>query len=331
MKKSRIILLTALVLATVFILCSCSGKKDEVLTEAKYYTVTFNSEGSAVESAKVIEGGTVSEPAEPEREGYIFDGWADSKGNDFSFELEKITSDVLLYARWIEASRVFGYTTVENTPNAVISELKSDFSKTVRVPKIINGLTVIGIGEGVFDGKTTEDITKIILPETVTRIDKNAFRACSGIEIVVEGALTHVGEGAFLNCDGLKSVSFGEGLTEIAVQAFSGCTGLRELRLPKSLLKIGENAFEDCTSLVFLIMHDTTKLSDGSFISCDALVTVYYYGTDESFDAMFEKEEETYGNEKLAEAKLYLYSAEKPTEDGYFWYMDEKGKIKLWK
>ena len=333
MKILRILMLTALVLTAVVLLCSCADKADdEVLTEAKYYTVTFDSAGgSSVNSAKVIEGGTVNMPEEPEREGYIFDGWANNKGDIFDFENNKINDDITLYARWVEASSVFGYTVVENTHHAIITELKTDFSKTVRIPEIIKGLTVVGIGEGVFDGKTTEAISKIILPSNVSFIYKNAFRGCVGIEIVIEGALTYVDEGAFLDCDGLAKVNLGEGLTEIGVQAFSGCTGLKELRLPKSLTKIGENAFEDCTSLVFIVMHDTTKISDGSFIDCDALVTVYYYGTDESFDAMFEQESEGGGNEKLEGAKLYLYSAQKPDTDGDFWYLDDNGKIKLWK
>lgn len=328
MKRSRILIFTALILLLIFVMCSCKTADEEEITEATYYTVTFNSAGgSEVESQKVLEGGKISEPIEPEREGYIFDGWKRSDEKMWIFSNDTVIEDVTLTAKWIEASTVFSYLNAEGADGVIISELKSEYSRTIRVPSVIKGLKVIGIGEGVFEAKSVDNISKIILPEGVTAIGKNAFKDCAGIEIVLNGALTEVGEGAFFGCDGLKQVSFAEGLKEICSQGFSGCVGLTELRLPETLEKIGENAFEDCASIVFIVMHDTTKLANSAFIACDAIVTVYYHGNEESADAMFEDE---YGNSAVADAKMYFYSAEKPSKQGSFWYTDEKGKIKIW-
>ena len=325
MKRSRIIIFIVLILLLTLAVCSCR-RSEEKQTEPIYYTVTFDSAGgSAVESVKVVEGGKISLPTEPNRDGYIFDGWKKNGGSEWDFENDTVKSDVTLKASWIDASTVFGYLTVEGSDGIVISSLKSEYSKTVCVPSIINGLRVIGINDSVFEGKSSETIKKIIVPEGIGYIGANAFKNCVGIEIVIEGALTKVGEAAFYGCDGLKSVSFGEGLTEISVEAFSGCTALTEVRFPSTLVKIGENAFEDCIALKFIVMHDAARLSNGAFIGCDSLVTVFFYGTEESFDSVFEDEN---GNGAVAEAKLYLYSAQ---EQSGCWYMDEKGKIKLWK
>lgn len=324
--------ISAAVLFTLltFALCSCSGGDDSTLTEAVRYSVTFNyAGGGEAETVEVTEGGTLTEPAVPVRDGYIFMGWVGSDDKEWSFSTDTVKGNITLTAKWIDASTVFGYETTDG--GAVITVLKSEYSKMVRVPHSINGLTVVGIGDGVFDGKTSEKISSVTVPDTVTSIGKNTFRGCAGIKITVEGSLTHVGENAFLGCDGLNSVSFGEGLSEIATQAFSGCTSLTELRFPSTLSKIEENAFEDCSSVVFAVMHGRTKVGNSAFIGCDALVTVYYYGDAAAFDSIYSGENDAHGNSRLTDASLYIYSAEKPGTDGKFWYLDEKGKIKLWK
>ena len=331
MKFWKFFIVTLSVLLLALALCSCSGE-EELLTEAVYYTVKFDSSGgSNIDSVEVISGGTLKAPEDPVRDGYIFDGWVDNTGDSWSFGVHNVKEDMTLYAKWIEASTVFDYLTLDGKDGAVISKLKSVYSKNIKVPSVINGLTVTGIGEGVFADRPFDEIEKITLPETVSTIAQGAFANCVGIEITVIGELTEVGEKAFLNCDGLSSVKLGEGLKEVGIQAFCGCVNLKDVRLPSSLEKIGENAFEDCTSLVYVVMHDTTKLSNSSFIGCDSLVTVYYYGTDESFTQMFASESDKYGNESITEARLYFYSEQQPDSDGDFWYMDEKGKIKLWK
>ncbi len=331
MKKTAIIIF--MLLLSLALLVSCTGKDKEETTEAKYCTVTFNSAGGgAVEPSKVLEGNKVTEPTVPERDGYIFDGWLDSEGKKWYFTENAVKSDTTLTAKWLEASAVFDYAVSENEQNsAVITLLKSEYSVTVRIPKSIKGLTVIGIGDGVFEGKSSENISKIILPDTVVSVGKNAFKDCSKIQISVLGVLTYVGEGAFLGCDGLAEVELGEGITEIEALSFGGCASLESITLPSTLTKIGENAFEDCTSLVYVIMHGGTKLANSAFVGCSSLVTVYYNGSAEDFDSLFVEENDRHGNEKIVGARLYLYSAEKPASEGSYWYTDDKGKIKIWK
>ncbi len=328
MKKTKILISVSVLLAVLLAVCSCKNGSDGETSDALYYTVTFNSAGgSATEAVKILEGGKISAPTEPIREGYIFDGWQND-GKEWNFDTA-VKSDITLTAKWIDAATVFKYYAVEGAEGqAVISAMVYDFSDVIRVPSVIKGLTVVGIGDGVFEGKDSDSITEIIVPETVTSVGKNAFKDCGGIEIELNGALTSVGESAFFGCDGLTSVTFGEGLTEISAQSFGGCTGLTELKLPSTLEKIGENAFEDCSAIVYIVMHDGVKLANSAFIACDAVKTVYFYGDEEGFEAIFA---DKHGNSEISEAKLYLYSAEKPEENGNYWYIDGKGKIKLWK
>lgn len=68
------------------------------------YTIKFETNGAnGVKSQSVVKSGTVTEPAEPEREGYAFAGWYLDKEfkNEYDFS-EKVTSSFTLYAKWTE-------------------------------------------------------------------------------------------------------------------------------------------------------------------------------------------------------------------------------------
>ena len=72
-------------------------------------TVTFDSRaGSAVSSQVVENGAGVSNPADPVRAGYAFDGWYnDTKYTvEWNFKTGVVTSDTTLYAKWLQVYSV---------------------------------------------------------------------------------------------------------------------------------------------------------------------------------------------------------------------------------
>ncbi len=67
------------------------------------YTCTFESNGgSEVPSVKVAKGKRLSEPDEPEKEGYIFTGWFKDQQltKKWNFNSDTVKSDITLYAGW---------------------------------------------------------------------------------------------------------------------------------------------------------------------------------------------------------------------------------------
>ena len=69
------------------------------------YTVTYEAAGgSAVEAAKVLNGKTLSKPADPTKAGYEFIGWYEDAEytKPFAFDATPVTSDITLYARYVE-------------------------------------------------------------------------------------------------------------------------------------------------------------------------------------------------------------------------------------
>ncbi|MCL1874588.1 MAG: S-layer homology domain-containing protein, partial [Clostridiales bacterium] len=68
------------------------------------YTVTFNSNGgSAVTSSTVAANTKVAKPADPSKEGFIFDGWFTASDLNAAYNFDTpVTKSFTLYAKWIE-------------------------------------------------------------------------------------------------------------------------------------------------------------------------------------------------------------------------------------
>ena len=91
--------------------------------------------------------------------------------------------------------------------------------------------------------------------------------------LVVQTA--YIGENAFYNCSGIKSVSFSEGLTEVGPYAFYGCSSLESVVLPDKLKTVGKGMFASCTSLKSVTLGKGTKvLDEAAFYLCESLKTV---------------------------------------------------------
>ena len=73
--------------------------------EKKTFEVSFHvNGGSAVETVKVINGKTVSKPADPSKEGNVFIGWyADEACTQlYGFGTDPVTADTTIYAKWVD-------------------------------------------------------------------------------------------------------------------------------------------------------------------------------------------------------------------------------------
>ena len=71
----------------------------------------------------------------------------------------------------------------------------------------------------------------------------------SPLEVEIGSSVTSIGEYAFYNCLGLKSVTIPEGVTSIGDSAFWDCSGLPSVTIPSSVTSIGKDAFYSCSGL----------------------------------------------------------------------------------
>jgi len=92
------------------------------------------------------------------------------------------------------------------------------------------------------------EITKLIIPNSVTSIGNSAFTGCSGLtSIEIPSSVTSIGESAFSGCSGLTSIEIPSSVTSIGNSAFQNCTSLRDITSEiTDVFVTGINAFAGC-------------------------------------------------------------------------------------
>ena len=105
--------------------------------EATYYTVKFDSNGgSDVADATVEDGKTVTQPTDPTKEGFDFDGWyTDNTTFKDKYDFSKpVTSGFTLYAKWKE-KQVTKYTVkFDSNGGSDVADATVEDGKTVTQP-----------------------------------------------------------------------------------------------------------------------------------------------------------------------------------------------------
>ena len=117
---------------------------------------------------------------------------------------------------------------------------------------------------------------KTIIPNDVTSIGDGAFVYCSGLtSITIPNSVTSIGYEAFYNCTGLTSITIPNSVTSIGDYAFQYCTGLTSIEIPNSVTSIGNSVFEYCTGLTSIVIpNSVTSIGDFAFYGCSGLTSV---------------------------------------------------------
>ena len=139
----------------------------------------------------------------------------------------------------------------------------------VVVPEKIDGKTVVAIGEAAFD---TSLIESIELPESVTVMEKYAFRRCGNLsEVIIKGSFKEIPDGAFNYCLALEKLTIPDGVERIGENAF-GKAALKELVLPDSVKEIDDYAFYTCSGLTsFEGGKELLTIGNNAFAGCTHL------------------------------------------------------------
>ena len=120
------------------------------------------------------------------------------------------------------------------------------------------------------------EITNLVIPNSVTSINRYSFEGCSSLTSVTIGNdVTSIGENAFYGCTGLTSVTIGNSVTSIDDNAFNLCSGLTSVTIPNSVTSLGVNAFRGCTGLTSVtIGNSVTSIGVYAFMGCTGLTSV---------------------------------------------------------
>lgn len=170
--------------------------------------------------------------------------------------MKKITSVILVIAtvamlfascavnkEKVIVSGNYTYIALEDNTAKITKYSSSEELLVLEIPSSIDDMTVTVIGENAFSDVQT--IGAVTLPETITLVEKNAFKGSS-----ITKAYMH-------KC---------HALTEIQPFAFSECPNLVQATLPRSLETIGERAFHYCGKLrVVSFSGDVANIGEFAF------------------------------------------------------------------
>lgn len=125
--------------------------------------------------------------------------------------------------------------------------------------------TVTKIGREAFSGS---GISQITLSENLTTIEAMAFKESGLTQITLPESLTTIEASAF-NKTKLETITIPEKVTAIPSGCFSLCENLREVILPNTLTTISQNAFEDCPILESInIPSSLENIEKRAFANC---------------------------------------------------------------
>jgi hypothetical protein len=126
--------------------------------------------------------------------------------------------------------------------------------------KTIGNGTITDLVDRNYSGELV--IPEYVGSERITAISYMAFLECDGLtSITIPNSVTNIGWSAFNNCDSLISVTIPDSVTSIGDWAFSNCTSLTSVTILGSVISIGEETFGGCSSLTTVYVPDPNNLS----------------------------------------------------------------------
>jgi len=125
-----------------------------------------------------------------------------------------------------------------------------------------------------------DDITSIVIPNSVTAIGTRAFDRSATIRSVYISDLTAWckmtfeagsavlnGRNLYLNGELVKQLVIPEGVVEISDNAFTGCSSINSVVIPSSVKKIGNYTFSACSNIVEVVNHSSLNITAGSTLN----------------------------------------------------------------
>lgn len=210
----------------------------------------------------------------------------------------------------IEALCSMKFSSASSNP---LTEAKHLYINGSQVVDVVIPATVTEICDWAFN--QFGNMASVSIPNSVTKIGKNAFSGCGLTSIFIPASVTEICEWAFSGCgntlvkaefesiESLCSIKFSvpeanplscakylyidgkeivdviipETVTTIGDCAFLGYTNLKSVTIPNSVTKIGMSAFSRCDGLTSVtIPTSITEIGQRAFFGCEWLTYVYY-------------------------------------------------------
>ena len=146
-----------------------SGNND---SSVAYYSVTYETDGgSKINNSLVTYGVKITQPADPAKEGFVFNGWFVDKDFTTAFDFNKtITDNVTIYAKWVVDDNA------ENKENKEENEITMPFVDILKGDKYYDDIEYVYVN-GIFNGVTetlfrpNDSMTRAMFVTALWRMD----------------------------------------------------------------------------------------------------------------------------------------------------------------
>lgn len=120
----------------------------------------------------------------------------------------------------------------------------------------------------------------VVIPYGVTEICGWVFKEKHSIKkVIIPDTVKKIQPYAFVNCDRLEEVDLGKGVEVLEDCAFAGCV-LKSIDIPSSVYKIGDRCFEGCISLETVkIRGDIEEVGKEAFSATQFLLNARHSST----------------------------------------------------
>ena len=207
--------------------------------------------------------------------------YVDRRFNSTNTKLRVLADDILNKSEKpnvLPASSGLAYVVVPTDetygPHAICTGLGTCTSTDIIIADTYDGKPVISIGDEAF--KDIKTLKSVILPNSITAINKHAFNGCSALKSInIPENVSWIGHSAFYKCSVLENVVLPKKITKLSPNSFAYCKRLKSIEIPSKVTEIGEGAFDSCTGLTsVLIPNSVETVGKNVFWKCKNL-TVY--------------------------------------------------------
>lgn len=116
----------------------------------------------------------------------------------------------------------------------------------------------------------------LVLPEDVCAIGNNAFYNCKGLRsLTIKGKVKQIGMNCFADCINLKNVCLSDDIENIGNGGVANCKSLTSVHLPTNLSFISDSLFYGCENLTDVTIPLSVKeIRKGAFSGCKSMLKV---------------------------------------------------------
>ncbi len=99
-------------------------------------------------------------------------------------------------------------------------------------------------------------------------------------DVIIPDSVTYIGNYTFYDCEKLEKIHLGQNIISIGDYAFYSCNNLKSMVIPSSVLSIGSHAICGNNLLSVTIGRNIKKIGEYNFYACENLEDVTFLGDD---------------------------------------------------